>query len=110
MQVNLGSGTAHPSHQENRLAYAQRIIKFMDKHVPSAKAANMCVMNDQTWHRIARLAGEERMPSKATISTIVGMVRGRELAIEAISTSLGQPEKRLLSRFEKAPDPEAAMV
>lgn len=109
MQTNLGPGAAHPSHQENRLAYAQRIIKFMDKHVPSAKAANMCVMNDASWHRIAKLAGEERLPSRATISTIIGMVRGRELAIEAIQDSLGNGE-RILSRLAPAPSDEAEMV
>ena len=110
MQTDLGPGAVHPNHMENRLAYAQRIISFIDKHIPSAKAANLCVLNDASWYRIARLAGEANMPSKATISTVIGLVRGRELAIEAIQTSLGQPEKRLLSRFDKAPDPEESMV
>lgn len=81
----------HVNHLENRLLYAQRIIAFFDRRVPDAKAANMAAMNRATWEHICRLAGEERMPSDATISTIVGMVRGRELAMEALKGALSTP-------------------
>lgn len=109
MQVNLGKGTSHPNEIENRLAYAQRVIAFMDTHIPQAKAANMAVMDHSSWNRIATLAGEQRMPSKSTISAIIGMVRGRELAVESIKSSLANPETRLLSRLATH-DPDAELV
>jgi len=110
MQVDLGKGTAHPNHQANRLAYAQRIIAFMDEHIPRAKAANMAILDHAAWNRIAKLAGEKAMPSEATISMIIGMVHGRQLAVEAIQNSLGNPEARLLSRLTPAPDPDADKI
>lgn len=108
MQVDLGEGTVHPNHQENRLAYAQRVIAFLDKHVPSAKAGNLAAMNDATWYRIARQAGEERMPSKATISCVIGMVFMREQMLAQLATFAGNGE-RLLSKLEPV-DREAELV
>lgn len=109
MQVNLGPGTAHPNHQAARLAYAVRIITFLGEHIPRAKAANLAVMDDASWYRICTLAGEKNMPAKATISTIIGMVYGREMAIEAIQASLAGPVEPMFSRIT-AHDPEAEMV
>lgn len=105
MQTNLGTEVPHPQEIENRLAYAQRIIAFLDQHVPHAQAANLAMMNRASWNRTCSLAGEAHMPSLATISTIVGMVHGRSLAVEAITGSLAQPEKRLLNRtrLDRAP-------
>ncbi len=107
MQTDLGPGVAHPNHMSNRLAYAQRIIALLDDHIPSATAANLCALNRASWDRIARLAGEERMPSEATISVIIAMVRGRELAVEALQASLADSSKRLLSKVAVMPTTEA---
>lgn len=108
VQVDLGKGTIHPSHMKARLAYASRILAFMDKHVPSARAANMAIMNDASWYRIAELAGEERKPSKATISAIVAMAHMREEMARVISERV--PGDMVVSRFVPAPDPEEEMV
>lgn len=108
MQTDLGRGTHHVNHVQNQLAYAQRIIAFMDQHIPRARVANMAVMNDASWHRIARLAGEEHMPSKATICMILGMVAMRE-AITDQGAKVTGPEGRLLSRLVPV-DPEEGMI
>jgi hypothetical protein len=107
MQTYTGEANPHPNHMENRLAYAQRIIALIDEHMPAAKAANLCLLNRPSWDRIATLAGEERKPSEATISVIIAMVRGRELAIEALQASLGDASKRLLTKVTVEPKPEA---
>lgn len=86
----------HPNETENRLAYAQRIIGFLDTYAPGAKAVNLSRMNEASWRKIADLSEEARPPSKSTISMVIGMVRGRELAIESITRSLGDPSRRLL--------------
>lgn len=106
MQTDLGPGVAHPNHMENRLAYAQRIVAMLDEHIPSATAANLCALNRASWDRIAVLAGEERKPSEATISVIIAMVRGRELAVEAIKSSLSISTP-LLSKVAVMPTTEA---
>lgn len=107
MQVDLGKGTVHPSHMKARLAYASRIIAFLDRHVPTAKAANLAAMSDATWHRVATTAGEVNMPSVATISTIVGMVHMREKMQAEIAKVTGAGFQ--LSTLETV-DHEAALV
>lgn len=111
MQVDLGSPkrVSHPSETENRLAYAQRIIVFLDARLPKAKAANLAVLDHASWNRIATLADEKHMPSKATIMAVIAMVRGRELAVEAIQASLSNTGDRLLSRLTTV-DHEAELV
>lgn len=111
MQIDLGEGVPHPSHMENRLAYAQRIIGFLDAHIPNAKAANLCVMNRASWNRVADLAGESAHPAEGTISVVIAMVRGRELAVDALQGALNG-DKRLLSKVETAAPatPEKALV
>lgn len=86
----------HEKETENRLAYAQRTIGFLNTHIPGHRAINLAHMNEAAWRRISELAGEARPPSKSTISMIIGMVRGRELAIQAIQKSVGDSSRRLL--------------
>lgn len=103
MQREQGPSVAHVNHLENRLAYAQRIIRWLDKHVENHTAASLALFNRATWDRIATLAGEERKPSEATISTIVGMVRGKELMAKALGKALHDADDRLMSNVEVMP-------
>lgn len=104
-----GDGVPHANHMENRLAYAQRIITYLDHRLPVGwRAANLCVLNRASWNKIATLAGEDRMPAEGTISCIIAMCRGREIqaqaVVEAMQVSIHNAEPRLLStlQFEQA--------
>jgi hypothetical protein len=78
----------HANEIENRIAYAQRIVTYVDREMPGATSASLTQLGDLSWRRIANLAGE-RVPSDATVSVVIALVRGRELAAEAIRASLG---------------------
>lgn len=89
MQIDNGPGGVHPSHLANRIAYAERIIAWLDEFLPEANAENLAVVNAPTWERIAVKAGESIPPSSATISTIVGMVKMRENVLAQVAQVAG---------------------
>lgn len=103
MQMTVGKHISHPSELENRIAYATRVVAFIDEHLPAARAANVAIMNQASWDRIAQLAGENT-PSKATINMIVGMLVMRE-SIVAQAGKVSGPTARLLSTLETV-DPD----
>ena len=103
MQIDQGEGGVHPNHLSNRIAYAERIIAWLDEFLPEAKAENLAVVNAPTWERIAVKAGETIAPSSATISTIVGMIKMRENVLAQVAKVTGGakmfdrlPERRLM--------------
>lgn len=103
MQMTVGAHVSHPSEIENRIAYATRVVAFLDRHLPTARAANIAVMNQASWDRIADLAGENH-PSKASINMITGMIVMRESIVAQAATVSG-PTTRLLSKLETV-DPD----
>lgn len=81
----------HPLEIENRLNKAQRLLAHIDVNMPGATAATLVLLGDASWKLLAENAGEQP-PSNSTISTIIALVRGRELAIDAIRGSLATPQ------------------
>jgi len=77
----------HPNEIDNRMRKAQRFLTYMDLSMPGATAGTLAMLGDSAWALLAEHAGE-KPPSDATISTIIAMVRGRELAIEAIRANI----------------------
>jgi hypothetical protein len=78
----------HANEINNRITYAQRIVTFVDREMPGASAESLTMLGEASWRRIANLAGE-RVPSDATVSVVIALVRGRELAAEAVRSALG---------------------
>lgn len=96
MQMDFGPNGVHASHMENRIAYAERIIAWLDENIAPFKAGNLAALNGPTWDRIATQAGEKTMPSKATVSCIIGMVHMRE-TIAAQTATVSVSGRRLLA-------------
>lgn len=87
----------HVNEINNRLLKAQRLLAYIDKSMPGASAATLSLLNDESWAHIATKAGEKTAPSKSTVMTIIAMVRGREIAVDAIRASLATPQGRAMS-------------
>ena len=64
-------------HMQNRIALAERIDAYLDKHMPMATASNLMVLDEASWERIASLAGESKL-SDGTITAVIALVRGQE--------------------------------
>jgi hypothetical protein len=77
----------HYNEIDNRLLKAQRFLKHVDTHLPGATARTLSLLGDDSWKMLADQAGEKEL-SKATISTVIALVRGRELAVEAVLASM----------------------
>lgn len=77
----------HTHEIRNRIAYAQRMVTHLDKVTPGIEANTLTLWNHASWVRATSQAGEA-VPSEATISVIVALVKGRELALEAIRNSI----------------------
>lgn len=82
----------HTNEINNRLAYAQRFLGFLDREMPGVSATSLSLMADESWGNLAVQAGE-RPPSKSTVSVIIALVRGREIAVEAIRGSFATTPK-----------------
>lgn len=82
----------HPQEINNRLRKAQRFLTHIDANMPDATAATLTLLGDAFWQLLAENLGEQP-PSNSTISTIIALVRGRELATEAIRASLATPQR-----------------
>lgn len=109
MQMDFGPHGVHANHMENRIAYAERIIAWLDANIGEFKAGNLAAMNGATWDRVATQAGEKTMPSMATVSTIVGMVHMRAtISRQAATASVSGA--RLLSSLPSAAGLEAGRV
>ncbi len=80
----------HPKEIDNRLRKAQRFLAVIDSDMPGATASTLSLLGDVSWRMIAGDSGEQP-PSNSTISTIIALVRGREIAVEAIRGSLSIP-------------------
>jgi hypothetical protein len=80
----------HPNEIDNRMKKAQRFLAHIDANMPGATASTLSLLGDVSWKMIAENSGE-KPPSDSTISTIIAMVRGREIAVEAIRSSLSTP-------------------
>lgn len=78
----------HPVEAQNRLDKAQRMVEFLDTHVPNATARQLSMLDDAAWLRFNHLMGEKLPPSKALVSTVIALVRGREMAIDAVRGAL----------------------
>jgi len=79
----------HPQEIENRMKKAQRFLAHIDAVMPDATAGTLALLGDPSWNMLAEQAGE-KSPSNATISTVIALVRGREIAVEAIRANLGR--------------------
>ena len=77
----------HVNEIDNRLRKAQRLLAHIDTTMPGVTASTLALISDESWVAVAEQAGE-KAPSNSTISTIIAMVRGRELAIDAIRASI----------------------
>ena len=81
----------HPNEIDNRLRKAQRFLAHIDANMPGATAATLALLGDASWRLLAENSCEQP-PSNSTISTIIALVRGRELAVDAIRASLATPQ------------------
>jgi hypothetical protein len=79
----------HEKEIDNRMKKAQRFLGHLDAVMPEATAGTLTLLGDASWKMLADQAGE-KPPSNSTISTIIAMVRGREIAVEAIRGSLSR--------------------
>lgn len=79
----------HVNEITNWIAYAQRFLAHIDLNLPGATAATLSLLGNASWRTLAENSGE-KAPSDATVSTIIALVRGRELAVEAIRSSLSR--------------------
>lgn len=77
----------HVNEIDNRLRKAQRFLGHVDDQMPGATAATLSLLGGDSWKMLADAAGEKEL-SDATISTVIALVRGRELAIEAVRSSI----------------------
>jgi len=82
----------HVNEIDNRLLKAQRLLAHIDGSMPGASAATLSLLSDESWAYLATEAGEKAAPSKSTVMTIIAMVRGREIAVDAIRASLATPK------------------
>lgn len=80
----------HHKEIENRVRKAQRVVAYLDTAMPGVSAVSLSLLDPTSWDRVADTAGENSL-SASTISTVIGIVRGREMAVEAILTSVAQP-------------------
>lgn len=78
----------HVNEINNRIAMAQRLVAYIDREMPEASSDSLALIGEMGWRRIANLAGE-RVPSDSTVSVVIALVRGREMAADAIRKSLG---------------------
>lgn len=85
-----GRSIMHVNEITNRLAYAQRFLGFLDAQMPGVSAASLSLVSNESWGNLA-VQAQERPPSKSTISVIIALVRGREIAVEAIRGSFATP-------------------
>jgi len=79
----------HPNEIDNRMKKAQRFLAHIDAVMPEATAATLTLLGEPSWKMLADRAGEKPL-SNATISTVIALVRGREIAVEAIRGSLAR--------------------
>lgn len=79
----------HPNEIDNRMKKAQRFLAYIDSAMPEATAAMLALVGESRWESLARDMGENP-PSDATISTIIALVRGREMAVESIRAGIAR--------------------
>lgn len=72
----------HPRHTANRIAKALRIVEFFDVHplFTGVDASVVAEFDADTWSLITEVMGERRVPSDATVATVIGILIGRELS------------------------------
>jgi len=73
---------------QNRIALAERIDAHLSRHMPTATAQNLMLLDDASWERIAGLAGAKTAPSDGTITAVIALVRGKELLAAAVQVLL----------------------
>lgn len=79
----------HPNEIDNRVKKAQRFVAHIDATMPEATAGMLTLLGEPSWKALADGMGEN-MPSDATISTIIALVRGREMAVESIRAGIAR--------------------
>lgn len=76
------------THTANRVAMATRLADFLEQHLEEPTPEQVAALNDIAWARIARLAGEQRIPSQATRDCVVVAIREHRRSTDELWSGL----------------------